>query len=561
MKELYVEKFKGENFLSWKLRLKSKMGLMSSDYNVLFNYFEQAKFDKPINDNDFKKTDGSLDQEKIGLSKALKAYILCHCDYSIDAVLQADSTEHGFELWRRLRDRYDQVSDLSSMGRLTKILNMKFDENSLEDQLASWDAEVSKYQLETKSVLPDPILTATIINGTTGHLQQWIQLHSSQFKDYKALRDSVVSYARSRRFTSSLSTSTSMPTPMEIDGILNPKGFGKGKGKDKGKGKGKGKGSSKGKGPYMPSTPFDPQQQHLHQHQQQHLSQTSVRSCWNCGSKDHLIKDCPWNGDSTWSSWSTSSSDVFYDEYGQKWTKSDPMVGSIQQHQQYALPTTSSTSTASTVTVQPPQPIQERAQAIMTRESQPPGLPIVIRGSSPIREEDINPPSTRGRSRDYIRGILRGDADQSLNEFKQSIKDDINQEFKDMKNDIYERISELLIVSEEIKKKLYQDRVATVIQVDRLREDLRADLKSWREDLWYQCDHMKFVNVINSKFHELNQKMVKHIYEPNAEFYINGNDSKENAEVVHNGAESTMTAKDIYKDIEMLHVKVYETKD
>ena len=72
---------------------------------------------------------------------------------------------------------------------------------------------------------------------------------------------------------------------------------------------------------------------------------------------------------------------------------------------------------------------------------------------------------------------------------------------------------------------------------------------------------MKFVNVINSKFHELNQKMVKHIYEPNAEFYINGNDSKENAEVVHNGAESTMTAKDIYKDIEMLHVKVYETKD
>ena len=74
MKELYVEKFKGENFRSWKLRLKSKMGLMSSDYNVLFNYFEQAKFDKPINDNDFKKTDGSLDQEKIGLSKALKAY-------------------------------------------------------------------------------------------------------------------------------------------------------------------------------------------------------------------------------------------------------------------------------------------------------------------------------------------------------------------------------------------------------------------------------------------------------------------------------------------------------
>ena len=104
------------------------------------------------------------------LSHALKAYILCHCDYSIDAVLQADSTEHGFELWRRLRDRYDQVSDLSSMGRLTRILNMKFDEERLEDQLSSWESDVSKYQLETESVIPDAIMIAVVINGTSDRL-------------------------------------------------------------------------------------------------------------------------------------------------------------------------------------------------------------------------------------------------------------------------------------------------------------------------------------------------------------------------------------------------------
>ena len=114
-KELYVEKFKGSNFSSWKLRFKSKMGLLNKEYGVLFPYFEQSKFQQPITDSDFKKSDGTIDPEKLELSKALKAYILCHCEYSMDSVLQAESTEHGFELWRRLRDRYDQATDLSSM--------------------------------------------------------------------------------------------------------------------------------------------------------------------------------------------------------------------------------------------------------------------------------------------------------------------------------------------------------------------------------------------------------------------------------------------------------------
>ena len=56
-KELYVEKFKGNNFSSWKIRFKSKMGLLSEEYGVLFPYFEQSKFNYPITDSDFKKSD------------------------------------------------------------------------------------------------------------------------------------------------------------------------------------------------------------------------------------------------------------------------------------------------------------------------------------------------------------------------------------------------------------------------------------------------------------------------------------------------------------------------
>ena len=97
-KELYVEKFKGEHFLSWKTRFKSKMNILNSVYGDLFDHFEQSMFDRPITDEDFKGSTGNVDQEKVSLSRALKAYILCHCDYGVDAILQADSTEHGFEL-------------------------------------------------------------------------------------------------------------------------------------------------------------------------------------------------------------------------------------------------------------------------------------------------------------------------------------------------------------------------------------------------------------------------------------------------------------------------------
>ena len=72
-KELYIEKFKGDRFLSWKARLKSKIGILNEEYNVLFAHFEQSKFDRPISDDDFKKSDGNIDQNKLKMSKALKA--------------------------------------------------------------------------------------------------------------------------------------------------------------------------------------------------------------------------------------------------------------------------------------------------------------------------------------------------------------------------------------------------------------------------------------------------------------------------------------------------------
>ena len=72
--ELYVDKFKGENLSFWKLRFKSKLGLLNEEYNILFSYFEQSSFNRTITDSDFKKSDGTVDQDKLEMPLRLHFY-------------------------------------------------------------------------------------------------------------------------------------------------------------------------------------------------------------------------------------------------------------------------------------------------------------------------------------------------------------------------------------------------------------------------------------------------------------------------------------------------------
>ena len=104
-----LEKLKsGENFPGWSTRFKSMMMIIDSQYEALFEHFEdKSKFNRPIVDEDFKKSDGTIHEQNFKLSKNLKFYIVNYCDYNLDVILNAESTSHGFELWRRLRDRFD----------------------------------------------------------------------------------------------------------------------------------------------------------------------------------------------------------------------------------------------------------------------------------------------------------------------------------------------------------------------------------------------------------------------------------------------------------------------
>ena len=49
--------------------------------------------------------------------------------------------------------------------------------------------------------------------------------------------------------------------------------------------------------------------------------------------------------------------------------------------------------------------------------------------------------------------------------------------------------------------------------MDLLKDEIKKDLKGLREVIWYQCDHMKFANMIDSKFKQLELNFNAHVSE------------------------------------------------
>ena len=77
-----------------------------------------------------------------------------------------------------------------------------------------------------------------------------------------------------------------------------------------------------------------------------------------------------------------------------------------------------------------------------------------------------------------------------------------------------------------IKEEVFKDHLTTRIQISCLRDDIQRNFASLRvemheiiknpcEELWYQCDHMKFINTVDFKFKQFESNFEQYIYEPN----------------------------------------------
>ena len=179
-------------------------------------------------------------------------YLLANlCTGSARLLVRQNEAVNGFETWRRLSQRFSLPDATRHVSLLTRILEWKFNTQTFEQDFNAWETVKAKYEQQTGTPIPDSVLVATLMNKTSGALQQHLRLNAATINTYEQMRNTLVQYFRSGHI---LTSSDSGLAPMDI-GALKGKGYCKGKSKGKGFGHwnftketgGKSKGKGKGK--------------------------------------------------------------------------------------------------------------------------------------------------------------------------------------------------------------------------------------------------------------------------------------------------------------------------
>ena len=257
-------------------------------------------------------------------------------------VARQNVESNRFETWRRLYNRFALPDATRATSLLTQLLDFRFNPATFEQDFSTWETLKVKYERQTGAELPDGVLVATLLNKTSGALQQHLRLNARTLQTYQQPRDTIVEYFRSKLILTSANSSShgGGPAPMNI-GFLGQrkerkrkrkerkrKGphwsfFGTLKGKSKGKGKGKGKGKDFGSLNASASAKGGSSSS----------SALSSAVCWTWGRKGHFANKCPLNRvsaleetedeegvwDSSWEDWTVGALSADWSWFGDSW--------------------------------------------------------------------------------------------------------------------------------------------------------------------------------------------------------------------------------------------------
>ena len=184
-------------------------------------------------------------EQWVQLSNNLHYLLVSTCDEPTSTICR-----QNMQTWRLIHARYSIPLGTRSIGYLTRLLTPQLDEQKFEESFTTWEFQLSRYEQDNNTLLPDAVKVAIPLNEAKGALQQHLQLQAGNITTYAQIRSMVIEHYRATASFTRLQAITSSnnsqgPAPMDIGATWYNKGKGK-KGKRKGKGKrnkGKGNGS------------------------------------------------------------------------------------------------------------------------------------------------------------------------------------------------------------------------------------------------------------------------------------------------------------------------------
>ena len=334
---------KPEDWEDWSWDFRTYLSMFLPDSTTIMDRIE-ANADTPIEDAHLNVA-GNQDatDRRIQNSRRLHYLLANLCSDSARLVVRQNIGCNGYETWRRLYSKFALPDATRHMSLLSQILEFKFHSNTFEQDFNTWETIKARYESQTGQAIPDSILVATLLNKTTGPLQQHLRLNASALLTYEQTRNVIVQYHHSRHILRNMPGNDNQgPAPMDIGALKGFKGKGKGKGFkgfkgakgphwsynkgafSKGKGKGKDfKGKGKGKDPKGKGK------------DSKGKGKGSIATCWICGSRGHISRSCPqravsgvieedWNEEWSEEPWPDSSwPDGSWDIAGLSWDEGE----------------------------------------------------------------------------------------------------------------------------------------------------------------------------------------------------------------------------------------------
>ena len=166
----------------WSTRFKAYMCLQNKDYGKLIRAAEESATEMLDTDLELSASTEEEGHLWLQMAKDMHYILLSICTDAAATVVRRNSVGdcNGFETYRQLYNRFYTPVGTRSIGYLTALLKPKFDENKFEETFLQWEYDVSRYERDTATPLPDSVKIAILLNETTGALQQHLQLRAGQ---------------------------------------------------------------------------------------------------------------------------------------------------------------------------------------------------------------------------------------------------------------------------------------------------------------------------------------------------------------------------------------------
>ena len=100
---------------------------------------------------------------------------------------------NGFESWRLLARRFSLPGTALDISLLTRVLEFKFRTEQFEQDFSEWETLKARYERQSGTALHS-ILVATLLNKTSGTLQQHLRLNVRSLDTYETVRNVITAY-------------------------------------------------------------------------------------------------------------------------------------------------------------------------------------------------------------------------------------------------------------------------------------------------------------------------------------------------------------------------------